>query len=284
MAKVAVVTDSSAYIPDDLVKKHNINVVPLIVLWGHEALEDGVDIHAQEFYKRLANAKVMPTTSQSTIPAMQNMFEGLIAQGYDVLGIFISSKLSGTVQSAMQGRDMMNKGADKVTIVDSLSTAMAMGWHVLTAARAAEAGESVDECVKLVEKAQQQSGVFFAVDTLEFLHRGGRIGGAQALLGTALNIKPVLELRDGRVESVEKIRTKGKALDRIVELVVEKVAGRSPVRLATLNANAEAEAMATLEAASKILNPVEKVFAHVSPAIGTHTGPGTVGLAYLAGM
>ena len=284
MSKVALVTDSSAYIPEDLRKKHNITVVPLILLWGHEAFEDGVDIQPDEFYARLANSKVMPTTSQSTIPSMETAFESLVEKGYDVLGIFISSKLSGTVQSAMQGREMMMKGAEKVAIVDSLSTSMAMGFQVLTVARAAEAGESLAECVKLAEKAREHTGIYFAVDTLEFLHRGGRIGGAQALLGSALNIKPVLCLQDGRVESVDKVRTRSKVLERVIELVGEQTTGKTPVRLATLHANAEEEARALLATAAARLNPVETVLSGLSPAIGTHTGPGTLGLAYMAGM
>jgi DegV family protein with EDD domain len=201
-----------------------------------------------------------------------------------VLGIFLSAKLSGTMQSAIQARVMLPKAATKIVLVDSNSTAMAMGFHVLTAARAAQAGANLAECQKLAEEAQKHTGVYFVVDTLEFLRRGGRIGGAQAMLGSALNLKPLLELRDGRIESVEKVRTKGKAINRMIELVVERTAGRTPVRLATLHANAEAEAKSALEAASARLNPIEQILAAVSPAIGTHAGPGTVGLAYMAGM
>lgn len=284
MSKVAVLTDSTAYIPTDLLKAHNIHTVPQVLIWGEETFRDGVDILPEEFYRRLATAKVMPTTSQVSIVTMKEAFEKLLGEGYDVLGIFISSKLSGTIQSAVQAREMLPQAADKIAIVDSLSTAMAMGFHVLTAARAAQAGASLAECKKLAEEAQKHTGVYFVVDTLEFLHRGGRIGGAQALLGSALNIKPLLTLHEGKIESVEKIRTKGKALDRLVEIVVEKVAGRTPVRISTLHANAEGEGRAVLEAAAAKLNPVEKVLASVSPVIGTHTGPGTVGLAYMTEM
>jgi DegV family protein with EDD domain len=188
------------------------------------------------------------------------------------------------MQSATQAREMLQKAADRIAIVDSNSTAMAMGFHVLTAARAAQDGATLAKCKELAEKAREYTGVYFVVDTLEFLRRGGRIGGAQAMLGSALNIKPLLALEDGRIESVEKIRTKGKALDRLVEIVVEKVAGRTPVRLATLHANAAAEARSVLDAASAKLDPIEKFLTSVSPVIGTHAGPGTVGLAYMAGM
>ena len=284
MSKVAVVTDSTAYIPDDLLKKYNITVTPQIVIWGEETFRDGIDILPDEFYKRLEKAKIMPTTSQVSILAMKSAFEGLVEQGYDVLGVFLSSKLSGTIQSAQQALEMLPKIADKIAIIDSLSTAMAMGFHVLMAARAAQAGETLQECRMVAEKAQEHTGVLFTVDTLEFLHRGGRIGGAQAFMGTMLNIKPILELHDGRIEPVEKVRTKGKATERMLELVIEKIANRSPIRLATIHANAEAEASALLKAAAEKLNPIETVFTGVSPAIGTHAGPGTVGLAYMAGM
>jgi DegV family protein with EDD domain len=215
---------------------------------------------------------------------MKNEFERLLGEGYEVLGIFLSAKLSGTMQSAIQALEMLPKAADKIAIVDSNSTAMAMGFHVLMAARAAQSGSSLKECRDLAVLAQKHTGVFFVVDTLEFLRRGGRIGGAQALLGSALNIKPILELRDGRIESVEKVRTKSKAIDRMVELVTNNVAGRTPVRLATLHANAEAEARAALDSAILQLQPIETVFASVSPVIGAHAGPGTIGLAFMAGM
>ena len=284
MSKVAIVTDSTAYIPNALQQQLNITVVPLTLIWGEESYEDGVDMMPDDFYKRMENSKVIPTTSQATIASMKNAFERLLAEGQDVLGIFISSKLSGTVESAMQAREMLPKGQDRIAILDSLATTMALGWPVLTAARAAEAGESLVECQKLAEKARDQTGVMFVVETLEYLRRGGRIGGAQAMLGTILNIKPLLELQDGRIESVEKIRTKGKALSRMLDLVEEKVAGRTPIRLATVHANAEAEALTLLETARQRFNPIESLHSPLSPVIGTHAGPGTVALAFMTGI
>jgi DegV family protein with EDD domain len=284
MSKVAVITDSTAYIPDSILLEHNITVVPQVLIWGDETFRDGVDIMPDDFYKRLKTAKVMPTTSQVAIIDMKIAFEKLLESGYDVLGIFISAKLSGTMQSAIQAREMLAKAASKIAIVDSNSTAMAMGFHVLLAARAAQSGNSLAECQKIAQEARNHTGVYFVVDTLEFLRRGGRIGGAQALLGSALNIKPILELRDGRIESVEKVRTKSKAMDRMTDLVADKVSGRTPIRLATLHANAEKEAHSALNAATLRLQPIETIFASVSPVIGTHAGPGTIGLAYMAGM
>jgi DegV family protein with EDD domain len=284
MSKVAIVTDSTAYLPDNLLKEYSIAVTPQILIWGNETFQDGVDIQPNDFYRKLETAKIMPTTSQVAVMTMKMTFERLLETGFDVLGIFISAKLSGTMQSATQAKEMLPKASAKIVVLDSNTTAMAMGFHVLAAARAAQAGANLAECRKLAEEAQKHTGVYFVVDTLEFLRRGGRIGGAQAMLGSALNLKPLLELREGRIESVEKVRTKRKAVNRMIDLVVEQVAGRTPVRLATLHANAEDEAKSALETAAARLNPVEQILASVSPVIGSHAGPGTVGLAYMAGM
>jgi len=281
MSKIAFVTDSTAYIPPDLVKKHNITVAPQVLVWGDQTYQDGVDIQPDEFYMRLKTAKVMPTTSQVSIVTMQHIFQGLVDKGYEVLGVFISAKLSGTIQSATQGREALGSAADKVTIVDSNSTAMAMGFQVLAAARAAEKGASLADCKAVVEQARERTGVYFAVDTLEFLHRGGRIGGAQRFIGSALNLKPILALKDGRVEAEDRVRTKSKALDRVFDLVSEQVKGKSNIRLATLHANAEQEARDLLNKASKEFNAIESILSSVSPVVGTHAGPGTVGLAYM---
>jgi len=284
MSKVALVTDSTAYLPDNIVKEFAITVTPQVLIWDEETFHDGVDILPSEFYQKLEHAKIMPTTSQVAILTMKDAFEKLIESGYDVLGIFISSKLSGTISSAVQAREMLSKAAGKIAIVDSYTTSMAMGFQVLAVARAAKSGASLAECQELAQEARKHTGVYFVVDTLEFLRRGGRIGGAQALLGSALNIKPVLTIHEGAIESVDKVRTKSKAIDRMIDLIEEDVAGRTPVRLATLHANVEAEANSALEAAASRLHPIEKVLASVSPVIGTHSGPGTVGLAYMAGM
>jgi DegV family protein with EDD domain len=284
MAKVALVTDSTSYIPRDVREKYPITVVPQVVIWEGQTYEDDVTITPEQFYTRLRTAKVMPSTSQASVVNMHKAFSTLMEQGYDVLGIFLSAKLSGTFQSAVLGREQLTSGKEKVDFIDSETTAMAMGFMVLHVARAAMEGASLAECKKLAEAARSHVGLFLTVDTLEFLHRGGRIGGAQRFLGTALNLKPVLTVQGGRVEPVERVRTRGKALDRVVELVVEKCGGQSPVRLATLHADSEADAKIMLDKISPLVNPIESVFAAVSPAVGANTGPGTVGLAYMTGL
>ncbi len=284
MSKIAFVTDSTAYVPDELAKAYNISVTPQILVWEEKTYRDGVDIQPSEFYARLKTAKVMPTTAQVPVAALQHTFQELINQDFEVLGIFISAKLSGTFQSALQARENLRSAGDKVFLVDSNTTSMAMGFIILTAARAAQQGASMKDCVALAEKAREQVGVYFVVDTLEFLHRGGRIGGATRFIGSALNLKPILELKDGRIEAHERVRTKSKALDRVLELVSEQVKGKSNIRMATIHANAEEEARALLQRAATEFGAVESILTPVSPVVGVHAGPGTVGLAFMAGL
>jgi DegV family protein with EDD domain len=280
MSKIAIVTDSTSFLPAELVQKHAITITPLVVIWDEKNFHDGVDIQPADFYTRLKTSKTMPSTSQVSVGIMQVTFQELVDKGFDVLGIFISSKLSGTIQSAMQAKEMMGAAGEKISLVDSLATSMNKGFIVLAAARAFENGANLSECLAIVEKTRQNTGIFFAVDTLEFLHRGGRIGGAQRFIGSALNLKPILTLKEGKVEGTERIRTKSKVHDRLLELVAEKVQGRQNIRLSTVHANALGDAEALLARATQQLNPVETICTELSPVIGTHTGPGTVGLAY----
>jgi len=283
MPKIALITDSTASIPKELTDKYNIIVAPQILIWGKENFEDGVNITPGEFYTRLKKTTVMPTTTQVTVAKFHEIYQSLLAQDYQILTIVISAKLSGTLNSALQAREMLPPNAP-IEIVDSNATAMATGFHLLTVARAIKQGATFPECVALAQKAREHTGIFFAVDTLEFLHRGGRIGGATRFMGTMLNFKPILELRDGRVEPIERVRTRGKSLSRIVELAVEQIGSRQPVRLASLHANAPEDAMLVLEDAAAKVNPIERIFSEVSPVVGVHAGPGVVGIVYMAGM
>jgi DegV family protein with EDD domain len=283
MSKIALVTDSTASMPKELVDKYEIIVAPQILIWGKETFEDGVDIMPSEFYTRLAKASVMPSTSQVTVSKFLEIYQRLLDQDYEILTVVISSQLSGTLNSAIQAKAMLAADAP-IEIIDSNTTAMAMGFQVLAAARAIKQGATLAETTALVQKALGQTGLFFAVDTLEFLHRGGRIGGGTRFLGTLLNFKPILEVQNGRVEGIERVRTRGKSLSRIVELAKEKIAGRTPVRLASLHANAPEDAQAVLKEASEALNPIETYFSEVSPVVGANAGPGVVGLVFMAGM
>ena len=180
MQKVAVITDSTAYIPKDLQEKHFIHTLPQVLIWGEETFEDGVNITPTEFYNRLKNTKIMPSSSQVTIQNFQDKFKELHNQGYAILAVLISTKLSGTVGSALQAKKDFPEA--QIEVFDSQSTAMALGFQVLAAARAAQDGADLQESLKVAEKARENSGVVFAVDTLEFLQRGGRIGAGAVIL------------------------------------------------------------------------------------------------------
>jgi DegV family protein with EDD domain len=278
MPRIGIITDSSAYIPSDLVNKYDIKVAPLISIWGEEELEDGVDIMPDEFYARLEESDIHPKTSQATIRYFEDLFRPLVEQGTPILTIVISDKLSGTLSSAQQAKAMFPDAT--IELVNSNTTAMALGFQVLAAARAVEAGGSFEDVVELAKGAKDHTGVYFVVDTLEYLHRGGRIGGASKLFGSALNIKPILYVHEGQVESLDKVRTKGKAITSLLEILDEKLVGKPNLRISTLHAGVEQEAADLLELAQERWSPIEGYVTPVSPAIGTHVGPGTVGICY----
>lgn len=285
MSKVAVVTDSTAYIPDEMMRGLPIYCLPLHLIWGEQMFLDNVDIHPKEFYERLQTAKVMPSTSQITPAAFEKQYAKLSEEGYEILSMHISGKLSGTLDSATQARAGL-PGA-KIELFDSESASMALGFQVLAVARAAVEGASMKECIEIATRARANSEVYFVVSTLEFLRRGGRIGGAQAFLGTALNLKPILFVQDGRVAALEKVRTMSKALDRLTDIVEQRIGSRTPIRLAALHANAKDEAVAFLERVRQrfdVSAVSDAIITDVSPVIGTHAGPGAVGMAFLAGM
>jgi len=282
MSKVAIVTDSTPNIPEHLIKENQIHVVPLNVIWGEESYYDGVEITNAEFYTRLETDKVMPSTSQPSIAEFEVVFRSLYEDGYEILGDFLSEDLSGTISSATQAKKMLPKAT--IEIVNSRSLAMAHGFQVLGAARAAKNGASLAECKRIAEDARDRSGVFFVLDTLEFLHRGGRIGGAKRFVGTLLNVKPILTIEDGTIITLDQVRTQKKALEAIVDLIVERTKGHKNIQLATLHANNPETAQHILDAAAERLPLAEKVFAELSPVLGTHAGPGAVGLAYLVDM
>jgi DegV family protein with EDD domain len=278
MRKVAIVTDSTAYIPKELVEKYQIRMVPLRVHWGSETYRDGIDIKSVDFYERLKTDRVTPTTAAPSIGDFQQVYQQALETAEAVVSIHLSSLLSATCQSAEQAKLLL---PDKpIEVIDSSLTSMAMGYMVLAAARAAETGASLEEVTAAAKRLIATARIFFTVDTLEYLRRGGRIGTAQAFMGNLMDLKPILALQDGRVESVERVRTKKKAVERIVDMMVHHIESEihGPVRLAAVHALVPEEAAALLEAAAARLNVVEKITTDFSPVIATHTGPGTLGL------
>ncbi len=274
---IAVVTDSTAYLPPDVRDRLGIPVIPLNVLWGDEVLKDGVDIDPPTFYRRLQTAKVMPTTSQPSAGEFQEFFRRVAEEKNTdtIVGVFISSGLSGTIASAEAAKALLPDL--RIEIVDSRSTSMGQGFQAMAAAEAALAGAPVDEVVAAAIRVRESLHILFMVDTLEFLHRGGRIGGAQRFLGTAFQIKPILQL-DGVIDAVERVRTKKKALARMLELLLERKGTASVFRAAVVHANAPEDLEVLKQEVQAALQPEKLYTAEVSPVIGTHTGPGTLGV------
>ena len=202
--RIVVVTDSSAYIPEEALSGLGIPVIPLWLIWGDERFRDGVDIDPPTFYRRLRGSKIFPTTSQPSTGEFVGFFQQVAEDADAIVGVFLTSKLSGTVANAQAVQAQLPELT--IRVVDSLSTSMGLGFMVLAAARAAAAGMSLDEVVAAAEEMRDRAHLLFAVDTLVYLHRGGRIGGAKWLLGTALNIKPLLHFENGTIEPLGDIR------------------------------------------------------------------------------
>jgi len=280
--KVALITDSTAYVPRDWIDKYGIKVVPAVVIWDGEELRDWYDITAEDFFTRLENSSTLPTTSQPTPAYFKNLYDELIAEGKDILGVHISTKLSGTFSSAEQAKAMLPDA--NIENIDTLSASMGEGWPLLMAVKAAQDGKSLAECRSVVEEACKHTGILLTVNTLEFLHRGGRIGGAKRLLGSALNLKPILQVVDGAIEPAENVRTRKKSLARLADMIIERIGDSRPIYMAAIHANALEDAEAVLEMIGEKLPLKARMVTSVAPTVGTHTGPGTVGIAYMAGF
>ncbi len=278
--KIVVVTDSSAYIPAEALGDLNIPVIPLWLIWGDERLRDGVDIDPPTFYRRLQESKIFPTTSQPSAGEFEDFFRQVGAGTDAIVAVFLSSKLSGTIPNAQAAQAQLPELT--IRIVDSLSISMSLGFCVLAAARAAAAGQSLDEVVAAAEEMRDRVHLLFAVDTLEYLHRGGRIGGAKRLLGTALNIKPLLHLEEGRVEPLAQVRTKRKAVARMLEVAEERLDGKRVAGASVLDIDNPTEGDAVAEQVKERFGISIVYRTGVSPVVGAHAGPGTVGICFYA--
>lgn len=276
--KVAIITDSSAYLPENIIQELGIHVVPLTLHWGEDTYRDGEDIRAEEFYARLAESETIPTTSQTPMGEFERLFKSLLDQDYAVLAILISSGISGTVESALQAQKAFPDAP--LAVVDSRLVSMALGFMVMAAARAAADGASLEACQALAEEIYPKIEVYFTVDTLKYLNKGGRINTAKRLVGSALNIKPIMEIRNGKIELVESVRSRKKAIARLLELVARDIDGCEHVRIATFHAAADEDKLKLMAHAVDRFNPVETVITYVSPVVGAHTGPGTLSIAY----
>ncbi|SDD98124.1 EDD domain protein, DegV family [Paenibacillus sp. UNCCL117] len=276
MSQVRIVTDSTSDIPAELRKELGIEMVPLQVLFGTEAFRDAVDISPDVFYSRLAGSKVSPTTSQPSPAEFLEVYQRLAEAGDGpIISLHLSSAMSGTYQSAQLAMSMLEDKAD-VTVYDSKSASYGFGLLAVAAAQAAKAGKSKEEILELIEKLRAGTRIYFLVDTLEYLQRGGRIGKAAALVGSLLNIKPILSIHDeGQVYSVDKVRGTKKAIGRISEMLLKDFGDR-PVHLILAYTNNQ-EDVRELETQLKPLLQVKSIgYTRIGSVIGTHTGPGTI--------
>ena len=278
--RIVVATDSSAYIPEQALEGLDIRVIPLWLLWDDDRFRDGVDIDPATFYHRLRESRTFPTSSQPSPGEFIEFFEEVASDADAVVAVLVSSGISGTItnaQIALAERPDLN-----IRIVDSLNTAMGLGFIVLATARAAAAGRSIDEVVAVAEDMRDRVHFLFAVDTLEYLHRGGRIGGAKRIFGTALNIKPLLHWVDGQIEPLVQVRTKRKAIERMLDEAEERLGGKQMAEAAVIDVDTADEGDLVAERVKERFG-VSRVFrSPVSPVVGTHAGPGSVGLVFYA--
>jgi DegV family protein with EDD domain len=259
------------------VEQYNVRVIPLKIHWESETYLDGIDLTPEEFYMRLSNSKSLPTTSQPSIQDFLQAFESLADHADGIVVPLISSGISGTVASALAAAREFSRVP--VEIVDTRVTSAGQALVVLAAARAAAQGKSLQEVRQAADVVVQRMHLFFAVDTLEYLHRGGRIGGASRYLGTAFSIKPILYFdSEGKLDALERVRTKGKALQRLIALAEGKANGH-PLHLGVIHANAPQVAQEFREQIAQHLHCNDVFTLELSPVISIHVGPGTIGIA-----
>jgi DegV family protein with EDD domain len=277
--KIALVVDSTANLSQAEIDRLNIHVIPQILIWEKESYRDQVDITNQEFYDRLRTAKELPSTSQPSSGEFHEFFSKVAETNESIIGVFVSDELSGTLDSARTAAAMMPDFP--IEIVDSRSTSMGLGFIALETAEAIEQGKNLEDVVKTARSAIPRAKAVFVVDTLEFLHRGGRIGGAKRLMGTLLSFKPLLYLEKGRVEPLDNVRTKKKALKSAIDYVFNDTVGKGSLRVCVIHSAVPDEAEVFLKQVDQRLQPVEITVSELTPVIGTNTGPGLLGLAYI---
>lgn len=279
MSSVALVTDSTADIPQDIRERLGISMVPLKVMFGSgESYLDNIELKPKDFYAKLKGASALPTTSQPSPSDFFDIFKKLTDEGKKVVSVHLSAALSGTYQSAMIAKSML-EGEGDVTVIDSKSASYGYGNMVVAAAELAARGASVSEVVEEIARLRREMRLYFVVDTLEFLQKGGRIGKAAAVVGSLLNIKPILTIDpEGGISPVDKVRGQKKAMARIAELLEADFKGR-PIELKialTPGFDEPAKEMSAL--LRERFDVRDYLEAEIGPVIGTHAGPGTVGV------
>ena len=280
--KVAILTDSTASIPEEMLKELHIRTVAYYIHRGQEVLRDLVTIQRTEFLQWLMTARFLPTTASPGPGDYIQAYEDLVEEGHDeIVSIHMSSKASGAYQAACVAQSMLKEKLPcvKVEVIDTLNAALCQGWMAIEAARAALAGFKVDEVVEKVNKMIPVTRLIQTADTLKYLYMGGRIGKAKNLVGSLLNIKPLISIESGVIVPVGVARSRPQAYQMMVDKI-EAVVGRSKVKIAYVHAGATQEVAKLRNVVESRLNTVESFVGELSPALAVHTGPGTAGLCY----
>lgn len=277
---IKIVTDSTSYIPEEFINKYDISVVSLNVIMNGESIRE-VDLDNETFYSKMEESTEIPSSSQPSPDEIYNTFENIIKEGNSIVGIFISSDMSGTVSSANLIKNMLLEKypTAHIEIVDSRSNCMQMGYVAIEAAKAAAAGKSMDEVIDVCTSVINNSRFLFTPDTLDYLKKGGRIGGASALLGTLFQIKPILTVCDGKTTVFTKVRTKKKAVDTLVTTLVNDLQGKELGGVIVHHINCQDEGLSLAAKIKKQLG-VDVQIDTIGPIIGLHVGPGSIGVAY----
>lgn len=276
MSNIKVISDSLSDIPKELIEKYDIGIVPLTIRLDEVDYKDGVDITTEEFYKKLRLSKEMPKTSQATYIQFKETFEKYIEEGKSILYISGSSKATGTYQSALMAK---NDIEGDITVFDSLNLCYGCGAQVIKACEMLEEGSSIQDVITTLEVMRESLYVVFAVDTLEYLRKGGRISTAKAVVGSVLSIKPLIHIKDGALENVAQVRGKKHVIAKIIELIKENCGDDlSNKRFAIADGDNKVDVVKLREAVQKEFNPKEIVEIEVGPTIGSHAGPGTIGV------
>jgi len=277
-----IITDSTADLTKEFILKHNIEIVPLTIHLGDKSWKDYYDVEPGEYYELLRKSSAFPTTSQPTPQDFVNAYSPFVEKGEPILSVHLSSKLSGTFQSALLARSQF-PGA-RIEVVDSLQASFALSMIVIICAEKANQGASLEEVADMARKIGPQIETYFSVDSLEYLHRGGRIGKAQAFLGTLMKIKPLLKVVNGEVQPIEKIRTRDRLLNRFGELV-EQAAREHSQLILTVAESDNSEVMTELLGRLERIPGVSLVFrGKIGGVITSHAGPGALGIAFVKDM
>jgi DegV family protein with EDD domain len=275
--KVAIVTDGACSLTPAQGEQLGVHVAPVYVNFDNKTYQAGVDLETSEFYRLMHASKKLPTTAQPTAADFINLYTRLADEADEIVTVVISHHMSATLQSAEMAKEQFTKVP--VHIIDSESVSLGFGMMAIAAARVAAQGQDAKAVIQLVEEIKRRINVIFTVDTLEYLHKGGRIGGATAFLGSALSIKPILYIKDGRIEPLEKQRTRKRSVARLLKIMEEKV-GSDEVHVAILHGNIPDEAHELEQQIRGRFNCVELVTSEMGPVIGVHAGPGTLGLVF----